>query len=133
MQVFITLDGTFQTHLRRILPPTSMMKKTWMPDLTRRRWSKPSTNSSSCWRSKRRRASRTWPPYCHTCPSLHKPGKGRLAPCLWPRLWRLVFSQHWTKIRPICLPSRNCTCTDTLRITGYLPRISWVIPVYLVT
>ena len=21
---------------------------------------------------------------------------------LRPRLWRLVFSQHWTKIRPIC-------------------------------
>ena len=24
--------------------------------------------------------------------------------CLWQRLWRLVFSQHWTKIRPICYP-----------------------------
>ena len=23
---------------------------------------------------------------------------------LWLRLWRLVFSQHWTKIRPICYP-----------------------------
>ena len=48
------------------------MKKSWMSDLTRRRWSKPSTNSCSGWRSKRRGASRTWPPYCHTCPSLHK-------------------------------------------------------------
>ena len=25
-----------------------------------------------------------------------------LAPCLWLRLWRLVFSQHRTKIRQIC-------------------------------
>ena len=33
-------------------PPTCSMKKTCMPDLTRRRWSKPSTNSCSCWRSK---------------------------------------------------------------------------------
>ena len=39
---------------------------------------------------------------------------------LWPRLWRLVFkfSQHWTKIRPICSPRRSCACTDTLRTTG---------------
>ena len=79
------------------------MKKTWMPDLIRRKWSKPSTNACSDWRSKRRRALRTWPPYCHTCPSLHK---GQLAPCLWPRLRRLVFSQHLTKIRPICHPVR---------------------------
>ena len=49
-----------------------------------------------------------------------------------PRLWRAVFSQHWTKIRPICLPRRNCACIDTLRTTGYYPGISWVIPVYLV-
>ena len=27
----------------------------------------PSTNSCSGWRSKRRGASRTWPPYCHSC------------------------------------------------------------------
>ena len=49
----MTLEETFQTHLRRSRPPTSTMKKTCMPDLTRRRWSKPSTNSCSGWRSKR--------------------------------------------------------------------------------
>ena len=40
---------------------------------------------------------------------------------LWPRLWRLVFSQHWTKIRPKCSPCRSssCACTDTLRTTGF--------------
>ena len=38
---------------------------------------------------------------------------------LWQRLCRLVFSKHWTKIRPICLPRRSCACTDTLRTTGY--------------
>ena len=55
MQVFVTLDGTFKTHLRRSRPPTRArtMKKSWMSDLTRRRWSKPSTNSCSGWRSKR--------------------------------------------------------------------------------
>ena len=38
---------------------------------------------------------------------------------LWQRLWRLVFSQHWTKmIRPICLTRRSCACTDTLRLTA---------------
>ena len=47
MQAFVTLDGTIQTHLLRSRPPTSTMKKTWMPDLTRRRWSTPSTNSCS--------------------------------------------------------------------------------------
>ena len=90
---------------------------------------------SDGWRSKRRRASRTWPPYCHSCPSLHK---GPLAPCLWQRLWRLVFSQHWTKIRPICSPRWSCACIDTLRTTGYYPRnqgqdilgYQTVIPVY---
>ena len=66
--------------------------------------------------SNRRRASRTWPPYRHSCPSVHK---GRLAPCLWLKLWRLVFSQHWTKIRPICSLRRSCACTDTLRTTGF--------------
>ena len=53
------------------------------------------------------------------------------APCLWQRLWRAVFSQQWTKSRPICSPRRSCTCTDTLRTKGYYPGISWVIPVYL--
>ena len=33
--------------------------------------------------------------------------------------WRLVFSQHWTKIRPICSPRQSCACTNTLRTTGY--------------
>ena len=47
--------------------------------LIRRGWGKPTKNSTSCWRGKRRRASRTWPPYCHTCPRLHK---GLLAPAL---------------------------------------------------
>ena len=41
--------------------------------LTRRRWSKPWTNCCSWWRSKRRRALSTWPPYFHTCP---KPAQG---------------------------------------------------------
>ena len=107
-----------------------------------------STNSCRGWRSKRRRASRTWPPYCHTCPRLHKGQgstrsmsaqdctrvKGPLAPCLWPRLWRLVFFQHWTKIRPIGSPRQSCCCTDTLtvRTTGYYTGISCVILVYLV-
>ena len=54
------------------------------------------------------------------------------APYLWPRLGRLVFSQHWTKVRQICSPSQSCSCTDMLRTTGNYPRISWVIPVYLV-
>ena len=58
------LDWAFQTHLLRSRPPTSTMKKTSMPGLTRRRWRKPSTNSCSSWRSKRRRASRTWSHYC---------------------------------------------------------------------
>ena len=69
-------DWTFQTHLLLNLPPralTSTMKKIWMPDLTRRRQSRQSTNSCSCWRSKKRRASRTWPPHCHSC---SKPAKG---------------------------------------------------------
>ena len=35
MQVFVTHDGTFQTHLRHSRPQTSMKKTTWMPDLTR--------------------------------------------------------------------------------------------------
>ena len=37
---------------------------------------------------------------------LSKPAQwsARSRPCLWPRLWRLIFSQHWTKIRPICSP-----------------------------
>ena len=48
------------------------------------------------------------------------------------RLWRLVLSQHWTKIRPKCSPRLSCSCTDTLRTTGYYPWISWVNPVYLV-
>ena len=34
----MTLDGTFQTHLRRSRPPTRTIKKTWMADLIRRRW-----------------------------------------------------------------------------------------------
>ena len=38
---------------------------------------------------------------------------------VWLRLWRLVFSQHFTKIRPICSPRRSCACTDTLRTTAY--------------
>ena len=136
MQVFVTLDHRFQIHLLCSRPPTSTMKKTWMPNLIRRRWGKPSTNSCSCWRGKRRRASRTWPPYCHTCPRLHK---DMLAPVLhvfgrgYGGHWRLVSSQHWTKIRPICSPRLSCTCTYTrLRTTGYYPWISWVIPVYLV-
>ena len=79
MQVFVTLDSTFQTHLWHSRPPTRTMKKTWMPYLIRRRWGKPTTNSFSGWRGKRRRASRTWPAYCHTCPRLHK---GLLAPAL---------------------------------------------------
>ena len=60
-----------------------------MPDLIRRRWGKPSTNSCSCWRGKRRRSSRTWPPHCHTYPRLHK---GLLAPALHVcgRLWRAL-------------------------------------------
>ena len=61
----------------------------------------------------RRRASRAWQPYYHTCPRLHKV---QLAPCLWQRRWRLVFSQHWTKIRPICSPRWSCACTDTLTV-----------------
>ena len=47
---------------------------------------KSSTNSCSGWISKRRRVSRTWPPYCHCCPSLHK---GPLASCLWHTRHRL--------------------------------------------
>ena len=82
------------------------------PDQEEMGQAKPSTNSCSCWTSKRRRASRAWPPNCHTCPRLHK---GLLAPYLWPRLWRLVFFQHWTKIRPTCSPRRSCTCTNKLR------------------
>ena len=42
----MTLDGTFMTHLRDRapeVPPTRTMRKTWMPDLTRRRWRKSST------------------------------------------------------------------------------------------
>ena len=31
----------------------------------------------------------------------------------------LVFTQRWTKIRPICSPRRSCACTDTFRTTGY--------------
>ena len=38
---------------------------------------------------------------------------------LWPRLWRMVFTQHWTKIRTTCSPCRSCTCTDTFRTTGH--------------
>ena len=38
---------------------------------------------------------------------------------LWPRLWRLVFAQHWTKIRPMCSPRLSRACTYTLRTTGY--------------
>ena len=34
----MTLDGTFQTHLLRSWPPTRTIKKTWMADLIRRRW-----------------------------------------------------------------------------------------------
>ena len=38
----MTLDGTFQsnfqTHLLLSLPSTSTIKKTWMTDLIRRRW-----------------------------------------------------------------------------------------------
>ena len=30
----MTLDRTFQTHLKHSWPLTSTMKKTWMPDLT---------------------------------------------------------------------------------------------------
>ena len=51
---------------------------------------------------------------------------------LWPKLWRLVFTQHWTKIRTICSPCRSCACTNTFRTTDYKPGISWVVPVYLV-
>ena len=40
---WVTLDRTFQTHLGHSWPPTCTMKKTWMPDLTLWRWSKPST------------------------------------------------------------------------------------------
>ena len=52
---------------------------------------------------------------------LPKPGlyKGLLAPCLWQKLWRLVCSQHWMKVRQICSPHRSCVCTDMLRTTGY--------------
>ena len=45
--------------------------------------------------------------------------KGRLAPCLLPKLWRLVFSQHWMKTRPTGSPRRSCACTNTLRTTCY--------------
>ena len=61
---------------------------------------------------------------------LPKTAQGSARP--WQRLWRVVFSQHWTKIRPICSPRRSCACTDTLRTTGYYPGVWWVIPVYLV-
>ena len=76
----MTLNWTFQTHLPLNRLQTRVMKYTWMPDLTRRRWSRPSANSCSCWRSKRRKALRTRPvrpPHSYTCLSLHK---GPLAP-----------------------------------------------------
>ena len=71
---------------------------------------------------------------CHSCPCLHK---GLPAPYLWPRLWRLVFSQHWTVDKDkadMFTPCETLSCafTNTLRTTGYSPWISWVIPVYLV-
>ena len=136
-QVFVTLDWTFQIHLRSSRPPTvtrtTRIKNTdARPDLEEMEQAInkfPQQLECSDWRSKRKRALRTWPPYCHTCPSLHK---GPLAPCLWLRLWRLVFSQYWTKIRPICSSRRSCACTCTLRTTGYYPGISWIIPVYSV-
>ena len=74
-----------------------------------------------------KRASRTWPPYCYSCPSLSL-HTCPLALYLWQRPeameghWRLVFSQHLTKIRQICSPSgpsQSCAFTNTLRTTGY--------------
>ena len=56
MQVFVTLDGTFKTHLQHRspqVPLTRAMRNTWMPDLTRRRWRKPSTVSCSSWTNKK--------------------------------------------------------------------------------
>ena len=38
------------------LPPTQMMRNTWMPDLTRRRWRKPSTISYCGWRKKEKKS-----------------------------------------------------------------------------
>ena len=54
-------------------------------------------------------------------PLLHlpEPAQGSSCSILWRRLWRLVFSQYWTKIRQICSPSWSCSCSDTLRTTGY--------------
>ena len=75
------------------------MKKTWMPDLTRRRWSKLWTNSCIGWRSKRKglqgpdHSTVTVAQACHSCPSLSSQHKGPLAPCLWQRLW--IMELYW--------------------------------------
>ena len=34
---------------------------------------------------------------------------------LWLRLWRLVISQHWTKIRLICSPQQDRAVIHSLR------------------
>ena len=115
MQVVGTSKAPFWHSPTPALRPTQMMRNTWMPDLTRRRWRKPSTISYCGWRKKKRRASRTWPLYCPSCPSLHKVP---FAPCPWPTRSRQVFSQRWIKIPPICSFCRSFGCTDTLRITG---------------
>ena len=104
-----TWRRVFQTHLLRSRHPIRTKKKTWMPDLTRRRWSKPPTNSCSCWRSKRRRASRTWPPgltvtvaqACTRVQSLHVCGRGYggwISPSTGQRSGRYV---HPVRVAPV--------------------------------
>ena len=67
--------------------------------------------------------------YGATVPRRSTVGLTRMAATVTPRRLRpsfcsgtyygrgygLVFSKHWTKIRPICAPRRSCACTHTLR------------------
>ena len=122
-------------HLRHIRPPTRTIKKTWIADLIRRRWALMEQAINKFLQRLEKQEKKGFKDLAALLSHLPKTARGSArpgAPCLWQRLCRLVFSQHWTKIGPICSPRWSCTCTDTLRTTGYYPWISWVILVYLV-
>ena len=97
------------------------MKKTWIPDLTRRRWSKLSTNSCIGWRSKKKglqgpgHSFVTVAQACHSCPSLSNQHTDPLAPCLWQRLW--IMELYW-RARPLRWMWRSSLEWQQARLTG---------------
>ena len=103
-QVLVTLDWTFQTHCHPPTTqsvPTSTMKQTWMADLIRRRWTLMEQAINKFLQRLEKQEKKGFKDLAALLSHLPKTAQGSArpgAPCLWQRLWRAVFSQHWTKI-----------------------------------